>query len=52
MEKKETISITLKNIPLSLRERFLILKSEGKVSGSLTAFFLNSVIKELERLEK
>jgi hypothetical protein len=52
MEKKETTSITLKNIPLSLKERFLILKGMGKISGSLTAFFLNAAIKELERLEK
>jgi hypothetical protein len=51
-ETKEVFNTGLRDVPVRLRERFKALKVEGKVTGSLNSFLINTALERLNQLEK
>ena len=51
-QDSELFNMTLRGIPTSTREKFKELKGQGKVSGSMNSYIINSLIKQLQRDEQ
>lgn len=52
LDKTTLYDSTLRNIPRSASDRFIELKQKGLVTGSFNAFIINSLLTNLDSIER